>query len=171
MSIRCFVNIQENQKFITSPNGCFKLLFGHSLQDEEDRPYIDLHVGLPETKSLPANIAEITTGVSYYEPNLIEYGSGRRITGEYRYRSAFGVLENNQHNGINKQGLRITADNIVDASELYSRVRSGRIYPAVSYDAAQVPVPMRRFKDLAREFAEMLGDLLDDCRFWFAKTT
>ncbi|KKW23616.1 MAG: hypothetical protein UY70_C0004G0011 [Candidatus Kaiserbacteria bacterium GW2011_GWB1_52_6] len=114
----------------------------------QGQPFIELALPIPETTELPEGLggdaAYLTAHDSFYGGGI----STQRTTGEYRYRSAFAIVERNAaclHN------VRLMATNVCDLSDLYREIRAGEIYPVRSYEEQQVPPPARHLRQLLTE--------------------
>lgn len=98
---------------------------------------------------VPKALQNCVAEVSYYDS--FGYGlSPRRRLGHYRLGSAIAELE--EIGGDNRHYLlKIRAKNMADLRELYNLIRQGQIWPALDYEAEQVPPPYRHFRDLVSE--------------------
>ncbi len=114
---------------------------------------VTLHGGDLLTEA-PTDIASFVTEVSYYD----NFGYGftpRRRLGCYRFRSASAELQEigGDHGHYH---VRIRAKNVADLRELYELIRQGQIWPALDYEAEQVPPPLRHLRDAVSELWQLL---------------
>ena len=98
----------------------------------------------------PADVRNFVTEVSYYD----NFGYGlvpKRRVGFYRLASATAILEATGRGTDGHYPVKVQAKNLSDARELMQLIHQGQIWPAIDYEAEQVPPPCRHLRDLVSE--------------------
>lgn len=92
---------------------------------------------------------------SYYD----NFGNGlvpQRRLGQYRLASAVAELEVVGSGRDIHYRVKVRAKNMSDLRELYHLIRQGQIWPALDYEAEQVPPPLRHLRDLLSEMWQIV---------------
>lgn len=105
----------------------------------------------PNARVIAETKPDKMTAVAVFHPT-----GGSRVEGIYKHRSAEGHLS---YRVTNYGGDRTSYDYVLslsfkeaeDGKELYLLVRSGKIWPTISFKGEQVPSPFRGLRELGRE--------------------
>lgn len=112
--------------------------------------------GLDLSGEIPSDINSFVTEVSYYDN--FGYGlSPRRRIGYYRLACASAELEATGGNPRESHyQVKLRARNMSDLRELRSLILQGQIWPALDYEAEQVPPPYKHLRDLLGEMWKLV---------------
>jgi hypothetical protein len=113
------------------------------------------------TDPVPAIIADIVDEISLYE-NFAQVSA--RETGVYRYRSAEGTLEVNQHDRKAGYQVKILGKKMEDIRTLLRLIKTGAIRPEESYEGPQSGRPKRDLELQLAHVTELLTKAQDELR-------
>ena len=104
---------------------------------------------------IPEPLWRFVSGASYYD----DFGNGlipNRRLGHYRLGSADAELEVIGSGRDVHYHVKVRAKNLLDLRELHRLIRQGQIWPAIDYEAEQVPPPYRHFRNLVSEMWQLV---------------
>lgn|GEM_PF-3386567 len=130
------------------------LIFEGIKVEDHDTGKITLYSG-DILSGIPTALQPFVTEASYYD----NFGNGlmpSRRVGHYRLRTAEAELEVVGSGRDVHYHVKIRAKNLSDLRELHRLIRQGQIWPALDYEAEQVPPPFRHFRDLVSEMWQLV---------------